>query len=266
MFRKRKKSASSQDLFLLMKKFLVRSTLYRVYLSSKGYRRPMRLPYAPWHNAVMQSEKDWKEALRQVHELHLVPHYKDRKNWGSLAMLDYITKHTCRDAVILDAGALIKSTVLKNLFLYGYRNLTGINLLFRKTKRRGPIRYEFGDVMRTGYPAYFFDIVTCQSVIEHGVDPKNYFREMARILKPGGSLITSIDYRQDRVDTAGIVVCGAPWKVFYREEVQSLFEVAKKYGLVLTGPIDLRSKETFGTIGGVSYTYIMFTMRRTENP
>ena len=34
-----------------------------------------------------------------------------------------------------------------------------------------------------------FDAITCQSVIEHGVDLEAYFREMARILKKGGHLI-----------------------------------------------------------------------------
>ncbi|OGW76066.1 MAG: hypothetical protein A2Z72_01705 [Omnitrophica bacterium RBG_13_46_9] len=240
--------------------------LYRAYLYSKGYRRPVQLPDAPWHNAVLLSRDEWEGAVRQVSRLRLVPHFMEKKNWDSLAMLDYITKHAHREAAILDAGASHNSSILKNLFLYGYKNLTGINLSFRKTERRGVIRYEFGDLTRTKYPDRSFDVVTCQSVIEHVIEPAKYFREMARILKPGGSLITSTDYRQERVDTSGIMICGAPWKVFCREGIQSIFEDAEKYSFKLTGPINLRSGEMTCSIEGVSYTYIVFTMRKTEHP
>ena len=46
---------------------------------------------------------------------------------------------------ILDAGAEIYSNVLPALFLYGYRDLHGINLGFSDPTRRGPIRYIPGD-------------------------------------------------------------------------------------------------------------------------
>ena len=65
-----------------------------------------------------------------------------------------------------------------------------------------------------------FDVVTCLSVVEHGVDLDGYFREAARILKPGGALVTSTDYYPDPIDTAGKHAYGVPVKIFNRAEIE----------------------------------------------
>ncbi len=83
--------------------------------------------------------------------------------------------------------------------MYGYRKLYGINLVFDRTFRRGPITYEYGDITQTDYAAESFDAITSLSVVEHGVNLEAYFREMWRILKPGGMLITSTDYWQTSI-------------------------------------------------------------------
>jgi len=44
-----------------------------------------------------------------------------------------------------------------------------------------------------------FDYITSLSVIEHGVNIQNYFKEMNRILKKGGVLLTSSDYWPDKL-------------------------------------------------------------------
>jgi SAM-dependent methyltransferase len=50
-----------------------------------------------------------------------------------------------------------------------------------------PIRYgEFPDLR---YPTASFDVVTAWGVFEHLHDPMSYFRETARVLKPGGRFV-----------------------------------------------------------------------------
>ena len=44
-----------------------------------------------------------------------------------------------------------------------------------------------------------FDYVTSLSVIEHGVNIEKYFREMSRIIKSNGYLLTSTDYWPDKL-------------------------------------------------------------------
>lgn len=92
---------------------------------------------------------------------------------------------------MLDAGAEMYSCILPWLCLYKFRRVEGINLVFKGVTRRGPITYKYGDITHTEYDTATFDAITCLSVVEHGVDLNTYFREMSRILKPGGILITS---------------------------------------------------------------------------
>jgi 2-polyprenyl-3-methyl-5-hydroxy-6-metoxy-1,4-benzoquinol methylase len=83
-----------------------------------------------------------------------------------------------------------------------------------------------GDITHTEYDAATFDAITCLSVIEHGVDLDAYFREMSRILKPGGILITSTDYWQAPIDTKGQEMYGVPIHVFTQQEIRHAIELA----------------------------------------
>jgi 2-polyprenyl-3-methyl-5-hydroxy-6-metoxy-1,4-benzoquinol methylase len=97
---------------------------------------------------------------------------------------------------------------------YEYRRLDGINIVFGEQKKLGPITYKYGDITPTDYDSATFDVISCLSVIEHGVDPKEYFREASRILKPGGILITSTDYWQSQIDTRHQQMYGVPVQRF----------------------------------------------------
>ena len=159
---------------------------YRIYLHRlRGTARSPSAPRAPWHNAVLQSHAEAKEAQLQVNRLGLPEHATLEKNWDTLAALDAILQEVPRDGWILDAGAELHSTVLPSLFLYGYRNLHGINLEFSEPIRHGTIVYAHGDLEDTPYPDGRFDVIVCQSVIEHGVDVTSYLREAARLLRAG---------------------------------------------------------------------------------
>jgi SAM-dependent methyltransferase len=222
-------------------------------------------PVAPWENSVLKRAEEWQGALEQVERLGLPVHLELTKNWDSLAALDCILRRTGNESRILDAGAERYSVILPWLCLYGYRDLYGINLVFESTTRRGPITYERGDVTQTRFDDGFFDAVTCLSVIEHGVDAEKYLKEMSRILKPGGVLITSVDYFETPVDTAGKTAYGVPVHVFSRDEIAGILAMAGCCGLSPTGPLDLRSEGKVVKWPGVGleYTFLVFTLEKT---
>ncbi len=191
-------------------------------------------------------------------------HRGPEKNWDHLAAVNTILTNTNRSARILDAGAEIYSNVLPALFLYGYRELYGINLSFTAPTRRGPIRYIPGDLTRTPFPGENFDAITCLSVIEHGVPLPDYFREMYRLLRPDGLLITSTDYYPTRIDTRGKVAHGTPIKIFSKPEIQAALDLARSVGFQTTGDVDLEcdEKPIRWEPFGLEYTFVLFTLRK----
>jgi SAM-dependent methyltransferase len=241
--------------------------LYRFSLRLRyGASRLIQTPGPRIANGTLQSRAEWESAYENAKGMHVPLHRGPEKNWDHLAAVSTILNHTKLNACILDAGAEIYSNMLPTLFLYGYRDLHGINLTFTAPTRRGPIQYIPGDLTRTPYYDAFFDAVTCMSVIEHGVPLEAYFREMFRILKPGGLLITSTDYYPTPIDTSGHSVHGAPIKIFSRPEIEAMLELAKSIGFEQTGELDLNctEKPICWEQFGLEYTFVLFTLRKPE--
>jgi len=215
-------------------------------------------------NGTLKTRAEWEAAFENAKQLHVPLHRGPEKNWDHLAAVTTILTSTNRSARILDAGAEIYSNVLPALFLYGYRDLHGINLGFTDPTRRGPIRYIPGDLTRTPYPDAHFEAITCLSVIEHGVPLRDYFREMYRLLKPNGLLITSTDYYPTPVDTRGKVAHGTPIKIFSKPEIQAALELAGSVGFETTGELDLDcdEKPIHWEPFGLEYTFVLFTLRK----
>ena len=236
---------------------------YRFYLKYKWrVDKPLGYPKAPWRNAVLKTRQEWENAVGQVKNLGIPPHPVSSKNWDHLAALDCILKRTDCAAHVLDAGPELGSTILPWLFLYGYRHLTGINLTFDHPIRRGPIRYEYGDITQTKFKANTFDAVTCLSVVEHGVNLQAYFKEVSRILKPKGVLITSTDYYVEPIDTKGQMAYGVPIHIFSKDEIVEALSIAKEFGLELTGDIslDCQDKTVRWKEFDLYYTFLIFTL------
>lgn len=224
-----------------------------------------RPPSTKW-NAVLQSRAEWRLAVAQAHKLGWLLHPDSPKNWDTLIALDVILQNTTPGATVLDAGAEQYSSLLPCLTLYGYRNLHGINLTIGRPINRGPIKYEHGDITATDFATESIDAITCLSVIEHGVNLEAYFKEMSRILKPGGVLISSTDYWEHKIDTNSLQTYGTPVKVFTLSEINELLQVARVYGLESTGEqLDLECKEKCVTWKrlGLRYTFVIFTLRKT---
>src|SRR5215469_9866253 len=235
----------SRRFFRRVKGILLRpQSIYRLSLRLKFGAAHLSQPPGPnILNGTLKTRAEWEAAFQNA-KLHHVPlHRGPEKNWDHLAAVTTILANTKPSARILDAGAEIYSNVLPALFLYGYRDLFGINLGFPDPTRRGPIRYIPGDLTRTPYPDAHFDAITCLSVIEHGVPLRDYFREMYRLLKPNGLLITSTDYYPTPIDTEGKFAHGTPIKIFSKSEIQAALDLARSAGFETTGDVDLECNE-----------------------
>ncbi len=249
-----------------MKSFLLTpEPLYRLALRWKyGASQLTQAPGPNIANGTLKTRAEWEAATARAKELHVPLHRGPEKNWDHLAAVSTILAQTKSNARILDAGAEIYSNVLPALFLYGYRELHGVNLSFTSLTRRGPICYLPGDLTRTPYPDGFFDAITCMSVIEHGVALDDYFREMWRLLKPGGLLITSTDYYPTPIDTRRQSVHGAPIRIFSRPEIEAAIDLARSIGFEPTGSLDLdcAEKPIRWEQFGLDYTFVLFTLRK----
>jgi SAM-dependent methyltransferase len=214
---------------------------------------------------VLKNSAQKDAIVAEVRRLGLPPRKDSPKNWEALTALGQILETVPPDGAVLDAGGDLNSVILPWLFLYGYRDLHAIDLIFSNPLQRGPIRYHPGDLTRTPFPDGRFDAITCLSVIEHGVDPHAYFKEMYRLLKPGGLLVTTCDYWQDAIDTVGRLAYGTPIRVFTPEDIRRVIQTGEQYGFQLRGSIELACEEKVVTwvAHGLSYTFLAFSMTKT---
>jgi SAM-dependent methyltransferase len=238
---------------------------YRIYLKLKfGTGQPAGRPELRFPNGVLKNRAEWQRALADAKAARLPLHRGEEKNWDHLAAAFAILASTSTSARVLDAGAEFYSNVLPALFAYGYRHLYGVNLSFTEEARRGPIRYLPGDITQLSFPDDYFDAVSCMSVIEHGVPLEGYLREMHRVLKPGGLLITSTDYFPTAIDTQGKMAHGAAIKIFTKAEIQEILRLAMEIGFESTGEVDLECSErpVRWEQFGLEYSFVIFTLRK----
>jgi len=198
-----------------------------------------------------------------------------------------------RESFVLDVGCY-ESPILPMLKRLGFTNLYGCDLVlkpssdcnpsftnnnnnnnsFKYHEDYEPIAKMYSDksyqlsirnLEDTKYKDQMFDYVTSLSVIEHGVNIEKYFREMSRIIKSNGYLLTSTDYWPDKlVNKKNVLSKGTPDNIFSRDEIEKLVEVADKNGLKLIEPIDFEYKDKvvrWNSIG-LDFTFIFFAMRK----
>jgi ubiquinone/menaquinone biosynthesis C-methylase UbiE len=131
--------------------------------------------------------------------------------------------------------------------------------------KRGKIEFIPGDLTNTDFPDNFFDIITCISVVEHGVNEEKYFKEMHRILKKGGLLITSTDYWESKLDKINNFAYNNPVFVYDKESIQNLLKKAYNKGFKLFGPeIDLscQDKVVHWKRFSLKFTFLIFCLQK----
>ena len=204
-------------------------------------------------NRTLRTRGAVDEALALLNGLPLHP--DGAKNWDTAVGLVHALRHTKRDSAILDAGAGRESNFLPALACFGYRHLTGVNLLFNQVETANGVTYAPGDITALCYESATFDFIFCQSVIEHDVDTGRFFAEASRLLKPKGHLFVSTDYWPVPLPTS--------WNpVFDWDGATRLISEAKAVGLRITGRPDLFCDERVVTHGPGSYTFLNLLFRK----
>ena len=234
---------------------------FRRRLVAEGASAHPARPGRAWEATVNRALRTQAEAAAAVAEIvacGLPPHQDSPKNWDLLVALGVILDRTDPGDPILEMGAPSYTRLLPWLSLYGYRDLQGIDLVWKAPKRTGPIRFQPMDLTRTTFPDRSFAAIACLSVVEHGVDIEAYLREAARLLRPGGVLVTSTDFWCEPLDTAGLTAYGGPVRVFTPADIAGWLPMAESLGLVPVRPLDLACDERVVSWErmGLRYTFV----------
>jgi SAM-dependent methyltransferase len=230
---------------------------------------------------VLQSWNEVGAAIDDLSSRGYHRHYNLLKNWD-LSLIRELVEAVPRDqlAVDLGAGGLAAVRLLHEM---GFRPVRGYDLGFkpkehliqmrdwlaltvRKHRPTGPpYRLFTRDLLRTGLPSGSVGLITCLSVIEHGVELRQFFREAGRLLRPEGRLYVSTDYWDPKIDTESRTLFGLPWTIFCSAEIEMMIELAAECELVLgsRSPGDLRCTSHPVHLGSLSYTFaaLRFTKR-----
>jgi SAM-dependent methyltransferase len=225
--------------------------------------RPRRI-WEAWVNRALETSGDAAAAVAEVRSCGLPPHQDAPKNWDLLVALGMILDRTDRADPILEMGAPSYTRLLPWLALYGYRDLQGIDLVWKAPARTGPIRFQPMDLTRTTFADRSFAAIACLSVVEHGVDIQAYLREAARLLRPGGLLVTSTDFWCEPIETADLTAYGGPVRIFTPADIAGWLPLAESVGLVPVRPLDLACDERVVTWErlGLRYTFANLVLER----
>jgi SAM-dependent methyltransferase len=102
-------------------------------------------------------------------------------------LVDEVERHIGRESVLLDAGCGRTAPVLRTLAGKAARRI-GVDLV-DFTDHVDGVELIQADLGSVDLPDNSVDVIMSRSVMEHVVDPPKVYREMWRILKPGGHFI-----------------------------------------------------------------------------
>jgi len=252
-------------------RFAAQTLLERIrHLASPANSRPpLPLPREVWASGVNRALRTFGQVDAAVGILRacgLSPHGDRPKNWDLLIALGLILERTSPADPILEMGSPAYTKFLPALARYGYRDLQGIDLVWRAPEQRGVIRFSPMNLTATAFPDQSFAAIACLSVVEHGVDIEAYLREAARLLRPGGLLVTSTDFWCQPIDTSGLAAYGAPVRIFTGADLADWLGLAEKVGLFPTGPLDLTCDERVVTWKRLDlhYTFATLALERRD--
>ena len=229
---------------------------------------------------VLKTWDEIGESIICLQDLQLSVHHQPQKNWDLCNMLTVIEKNVEKSAAILDIGAR-GCPVLEILLKRGYTNLYGIDLNFdfwekfnrtimaalhrrdfRSIFGSSPIKLKNANLCKTDFPKNKFMAITSLSVVEHGISWDDYFKEMSRILKPGGYLLTSTDFWHEEINTNEIFICGAPMRIFTPKDITQALSIAYKYGFKEMSESIENTKQQCVTCNGIQYTFLLFVLQK----
>lgn len=192
--------------------------------------------------------QNWEEigcSVLALGEKGIPQHGSPEKCWDFNILVELV-EDLPREVEIIDLGCSGLHT-LGLLHHLGFERLVGVDLgptlldrvklirlMLREKSWRRPFKVKRGDMTRTRFADGRFDLATCVSVLEHGVDRERFMAEAGRLLKAGGFLLVTADYWGERIDMGATTgEFNLPWEILAREDVEELVELGRRYGLRL---------------------------------
>ena len=223
------------------------------------------------YNSVLKNSFEIYHAIYCLRSLGLFPHHDRVKSWDTHKMVDII-KQSDTSAFVLDVGCN-GSPILPMLSRLGFINLYGCDLFLEEGIPSTIEMYKTFDISiqdleKTEFQNNTFDFITSLSVIEHGINIQNYFKEMNRILKKDGLLLTSTDYWPEKIPNlvhTEVNPKNSPDNIFSRREIEEdVISIAEQNGFLLTEPIDFThgDKVVHWNATCLDYTFIFFALRK----
>lgn len=224
--------------------------------------------------AVLQ---DWEEVGRarvRLTQMGLPGHLVPEKHWD-LCLLATLADGLDRNSTVVDLGCS-GNYVLDLLAAMGFHDLVGIDLAvplrarLHQLKRmadertlRPPYRIKKGDLLQSGLPPASVDLLTCVSVIEHGVDLPRFVAECRRLLRPRGTLFLTTDYWDDAAPgVEDATPFDLPWRGFDRDSIADLVALCQREGLELQTPMEVPAvKDPVVLWLEQRYTFVALTLR-----
>jgi len=165
------------------------------------------------------------------------------------------------DDIVLEVGALhtfdalywqtlVKQVVVTDNFQWAHREyardyMTPSEWCTYLMQKSSKIRAEHADIMAFPYPADTFDKLISVSTHEHVIDDRRGLLECARVLKPGGTLLMTIEFNHETAmaysseamlriynpTTLGDLIEGFELEVLLAKEPQDVVQQARPFPL-----------------------------------
>lgn len=186
------------------------------------------------------------------------------KSWDVLQSLDFLDKHLSKQDVVVDFGAYC-SEVPVALNKMGFSKVYGVDLNpeIKLMPHAEDINYVISDFLESPLENHSAQAVTAISVIEHGYQPQRLFKEVSRLLADGGYFIASFDYWPEKINVGSTKFFGMDWRIFSREEITEMVQVASEFGLFPVGKMEDTAASKPIHCAGFGYTFgwIVFQKR-----
>tara|TARA_A100001015_G_C14999254_1_gene717639 strand:- start:172 stop:927 length:756 start_codon:yes stop_codon:yes gene_type:complete len=199
---------------------------------------------------ILRDKSEYLNAKNYLKSNNFKPHHDDTKNWDIHKFIKLIqNQYNINDNLnILDAGSGSKPVLLENLRKLNKNfQLYAVDRIFKNEKRfiENNINFSIQDMSETNFENKKFDFIFSLSVIEHGVILESFFKEMSRILKKNSYLLITTDYWPEKIDTSDKFPYDkkfGPMKIFSKNEIKNIINLAKKYNFEILGENTLDEK------------------------